>query len=172
MIHVVLIEPEIPHNTGNIMRTCAAAGVKLHLIEPLGFSLDEKYIKRCSTGYEGDSDYYRYPNYETFLKQHKENGTFYFLTRYGTKTPAEFDYRQTHELGDIYFVFGKESSGIPKEILKGHLETCIRIPMKAEVRSLNLSNCVAIMVYDALGQLGYPNLSNVEVQKGADFLTK
>ena len=168
MINVVLYEPEIPGNTGNIMRTCAGTGVKLHLIEPLGFSLDEKYIKRSGANYIDKCDYKVYPNYEAFLKENK--GTFYFLTRYGKKPHTSFDYSNKDE--NIYFVFGKESSGIPKEILKDHLDNCMRMPMNDNIRALNLSNTVAIMVYEALRQQDYRDLLRTEPFKGENYLSE
>lgn len=166
MIHVVLYEPEIPGNTGNIMRTCAGTGVKLHLIEPLGFKLDEKSIKRSGVNYIDKCNYTVYPNYEEFLKQNK--GTFYYLTRYGKKPHTSFDYKNQSQ--NIYFIFGKESTGIPKEILKHDLEHCMRIPMNDNIRALNLSNSVAIMIYEALRQQNYPNLLKTEPFKGENFL--
>ena len=166
MLNVVLYEPEIPANTGNIMRTCVATNTKLHLIKPLGFSLDEKNVKRSGANYINDCNYTLYEDIDDFFS--KNIGTFYFLTRYGQKTGDSFDYSDINE--NIYFVFGKESSGIPKEILKKQMKTCIRIPMSEYVRSLNLSNTVAIMVYEALRQQRYPNLSLDEIQKGADYL--
>ncbi len=166
MINVVLYEPEIPGNTGNIMRTCAGTGVKLHLIEPLGFKLDEKSIKRSGVNYIDKCDYKVYSNYDEFLKQNK--GTFYYLTRYGKKPHTDFDFSNSKE--NIYLVFGKESTGIPKEILKHDLEHCLRIPMNDNIRALNLSNTVAIMVYEVLRQQKYPNLSFTEPFKGENFL--
>ena len=168
MINVVLFEPEIPGNTGNIMRTCAAANAKLHLIEPLGFSLDEKYIKRSAVNYLEFCDYKVYKNFDDFKKANK--GTYYYLTRYGKKPHTSFDYSDPNE--NIYFIFGKESTGIPKEILKNDLERCMRIPMNEHVRALNLSNSVAVMTYEALRQQNYPNLSFVEPFKGEDYLEK
>lgn len=167
MINVVLFEPEIPGNTGNIMRTCAGTGVKLHLIKPLGFSLDEKYLKRSSANYLEECDYTLYENFEDFKS--KNNGTYYYLTRYGRKPHTSFDYS-----GDdnIYLIFGKESTGIPKEILKDDLEHCMRIPMNSNIRALNLSNSVAIMVYEVLRQRNYPDLLFEEPFKGADYLEK
>lgn len=167
MIHIVLYEPEIPGNTGNIMRTCAGTGTKLHLIEPLGFSLDEKSIRRSGVNYIEYCDYTVYPNYETFLNQNSD-GDFYFLTRYGNKAHTEFDFSDKSK--NIYFVFGKESTGIPKEILKGHLEHCMRIPINSNIRALNLSNCVAIMLFEALRQQDYNNLLRTDPFKGADYL--
>ena len=166
MINVVLYEPEIPQNTGNIMRTCAGTGVKLHLIKPLGFSLDEKSIKRSGANYIDNCDYKVYDNYEDFLS--KNDGEFYFLTRYGTKTHTDFDYSDTSK--NIYLVFGRESTGIPKEILKNHLDTCLRIPTNDYIRALNLSNCVAIMVYEVLRQQDYPNLLRYDTFKGEKYL--
>ena len=154
MLNIVLYEPEIPQNTGNIMRSCVATGAYLHLIEPLGFKLDEKNIKRSGVNYIDKLEYKVYPNYEEFLKENK--GTFYFLTRYGHKPDTSFDYSNPEE--NIYFVFGKESTGIPKKILKENLDHCMRMPMTKNVRSLNLSNTVAIMLYEALRQQNYPNL--------------
>lgn len=166
MLNVVLYAPEIPQNTGNIMRTCAATNTKLHLIKPLGFSLDEKVIKRSGANYIDNCDYTVYENYEEFLD--KNPGEYYFLTRYGKKPHSSFDYSDKSK--KIYLVFGRESSGIPKEILKDHLDTCLRIPMTDKVRALNLSNCVAIMVYEALRQQDYNDLLREEPFKGADYL--
>lgn len=168
MINVVLYEPEIPQNTGNIMRTCAAANVKLHLIKPLGFSLEEKYIKRSSANYLDFCDYELYENYDDFLS--KNDGDYYFFTRYGKKPHTSFDYSDTNR--NIYLIFGKESTGIPKEILKDNLDKCMRIPMTDRVRALNLSNCVAIMVYEVLRQQDYNDLLRSEPFKGEDYLEK
>lgn len=154
MINVVLYEPEIPGNTGNIMRTCAGTNVKLHLIEPLGFSLEEKYLKRSAANYIEYCNYQTYKNFEEFKQKNK--GTYYYLTRYGKKPHTEFDYQNKKE--NIYFIFGKESTGIPKAILKDNLEQCMRIPMNDQIRALNLSNSVAIVVYEALRQQNYPGL--------------
>jgi tRNA (cytidine/uridine-2'-O-)-methyltransferase len=167
MINVVLYEPEIPGNTGNIMRTCAGTNTKLHLIEPLGFSLEDKYIKRSGVNYLENCDYKVYKNYEQFKEENKD-GIFYFLTRYGKKPHTSFDYSNSNE--NIYFIFGKESTGIPKEILKGHLDKCMRIPMNENIRSLNLSNTVAILIYEALRQQDYNDLLRTEPFKGEDFL--
>lgn len=168
MLNVVLFEPEIPQNTGNIMRTCVATGTRLHLIKPLGFSLDEKVVRRSGANYIDDCDYIVYENFDEFLAKNK--GKFYFLTRYGRRPHSSFDYSNKDE--SIYLIFGKESTGIPKEILKDHLDTCMRIPMTDKVRALNLSNCVAIMVYEALRQQDYPNLLREEPFKGADYLER
>ncbi len=167
MIHVVLYQPEIPQNTGNIMRTCAASGAQLHLIKPLGFRMDEKSLKRSGMDYRESVDFHLYDSFEDFRNQH-DTGLFIYMSRYGKKAPSEFDYTNCDQ--EIYLVFGKESTGIDKEILKGNLEYCARLPMKEEARSLNLSNCVAICVYETLRQQGYPNLSSKEVIKGEDWL--
>lgn len=167
MINIVLFEPEIPGNTGNIMRTCAGTGVKLHLIEPLGFSLSDNYIKRSGANYIEHCDYTLYDDFNDFMSKN-ENGKYYFLTRYGKKPHSEFDYSNKED--NIYLIFGKESTGIPKEILKGHLDMCMRIPMNDQIRSLNLSNTVAIMLYEVLRQQDYPNLLRTEPFKGEDYL--
>ena len=166
MINVVLFEPEIPGNTGNIMRTCAGTGTKLHLIKPLGFSLEDKYIKRSGVNYIDHCDYTVYENWEDFLS--KNEGTFYYLTRYGHKPHTSFDYSDCTK--NIYLIFGKESTGIPKDILKNNLDKCMRIPMSSNVRSLNLSNCVAIVVYEVLRQQNYNDLLFCEPFKGEDYL--
>lgn len=167
MINVVLYEPEIPQNTGNIMRTCMAMNCRLHLIEPMGFKITDKSLKRAGMDYVKKLDYKIYPDWQTFYNMHE--GSYYYITRYGEKTPSEFDYK-LDEGKDIYLVFGKESTGIDKHILHDNYDRCVRIPMVAEARSLNLSNCVAICVYEVLDQLGFPELSHTEVIKGKDFL--
>lgn len=155
MLNVVLFEPEIPQNTGNIMRTCVATGAVLHLIKPLGFKVDDTTLKRCGVNYIDKLEWYVYENWNDFLGKNN-NGQFYFLTRYGHKPHSSFDYSKKDE--NIYFVFGKESTGIPKEILKSHIDHCMRMPMTKNVRSLNLSNTVAIMLYEALRQRNYDDL--------------
>lgn len=155
MLNIVLFEPEIPQNTGNIMRSCVATNATLHLIKPLGFSVDDKTLKRCGVNYIDKLTWYVYENYEDFLSKNK-NGTFYYLTRYGHKPHSTFDYSDPNE--NIYFVFGKESTGIPKSILKPNIDHCMRMPMTDNVRSLNLSNTVAIMLYEALRQQNYYGL--------------
>ena len=168
MINVVLFEPEIPGNTGNIMRTCAGTNVKLHLIKPLGFSLEEKYIKRSGANYIDNCDYTVYENFNDFKEKNK--GTYYYLTRYGRKPHTSFDYSDSSE--NIYLIFGRESTGIPKELLQHDLEHCMRVPMNDKIRALNLSNTVAIMVYEVLRQRNYEGLLLEEPFKGADYLEK
>ena len=169
MIHIVLFEPEIPQNTGNIMRTCAGTYAKLHLIKPLGFSLDEKYLKRSAVNYIDYCDFEVYENYDDFKKKNS-HGKYYYLTRYGKNTYSDIDYSIIKE--DIYLIFGKESTGIPKEILKENLDSCLRIPTNGNIRALNLSNCVALTLFEVLRQKDFPLLSKVELIKGADFLEK
>lgn len=167
MINVVLFEPEIPGNTGNIMRTCVATNTKLHLIKPLGFSLEDKIIKRSGVNYINECNYIVYENLDDFFSRNQ--GNFYFLTRYGKNTHDQFNYG---EKDNVYFIFGKESTGIPKEILAKNLERCLRLPMTDKVRALNLSNCVSVIVYEALRQQNYPNLLFLEPHKGEDYLEK
>ena len=145
-LNIVLFEPEIPANTGNIGRTCVATGTKLHLIEPLGFSLSEKAIKRAGMDYWSELEVERYVNYEDFL-QKNPNAKIYMATTKGKHVYTEVSFEP-----DCYIMFGKESAGIPEEILVEHPEECIRIPMIGETRSLNLSNSVAIVLYEALRQ--------------------
>lgn len=166
MLNIVLYEPEIPTNTGNIMRTCVATNTFLHLIEPLGFKLDEKSIKRSGVNYIDKLNYAVYKNWDDFLAKNK--GDFYYFTRYGKKTHTSFDYSDSKR--DIYLIFGKESTGIPREILKNDLEHCMRIPMSANVRSLNLSNCCAIVLYEVLRQQNYRDLLFKEPHKSEDYI--
>ena len=166
MINIVLFEPEIPGNTGNIMRTCVATNSKLHLIKPLGFSLEDKYVKRSAVNYLEHLDYTVYENWDDF--KFKNEGIFYYLTRYGKKPHTSFDYSNSDD--NIYLVFGKESTGIPKEILRNDLERCMRIPMTDNVRALNLSNSVAIMVYEVLRQQDFNDLLRKEPHKSEDFI--
>lgn len=168
MINIVLYEPEIPENTGNIMRTAAGTNSKLHLIEPFGFIFDEKRIKRSSANYLEKVDYTKYLDYEDFLS--KNQGKFYYLTRYGTKSYDEIDFSNKDE--NIYLIFGKESTGIPKEILQENIDNCFRIPTNDNIRALNLSNCVALVTYEALRQQNFPNLLRSDPFKGKDYLKK
>ena len=156
-------------NTGNIMRTCKATGAILHIIGPLTYKIDDKGLKRAGMDYLIGLDYKYYDSYEEFMKKNN-NPDIHYITRYGFKAPSEVDFSNVNE--DIYVMFGKESTGIPKNILKDHLEKCYRLPMKEDTRSLNLSNCVAIVVYEILRQQDYVSLSRHEVIKGEDFLIK
>ena len=171
MNHIVLFEPEIPQNTGNIMRTAIATASTLHLIKPFGFSLDDKEIKRSSVNYTHNFSFFIYDSYEEFLSKNK-NGVYIFLTRYGLKNYSELDYSDTSK--DYYFILGKESTGIPLDILKDNLDTLVRIPMSDSVRALNVSNACAIIIYEALRQQGYPGLSLFEPEnfKGKNHILK
>lgn len=151
-INIVLYNPEIPQNTGNIMRSCVGFDAKLHLIKPLGFSLDEKHLRRSCLDYYDYLDYEVYENYEDFLSKNKIGKTFY-LTRYGHKSPSEINFKEIDKELPIYIMFGRESTGIPYDILHDNLNDCFRIPTTDKIRSLNLSNCVAIMLYQVTSQL-------------------
>ena len=151
-LNIVLHEPEIPANTGNIGRTCVATGTRLHLIEPLGFSLSEKALKRAGMDYWKDLDVTTYLDYEDFLERNP-GAKIYYATTKAPQTYADVKYED-----DCFIMFGKESAGIPEEILVEHEETCIRIPMLPEIRSLNLSNSVAIVLYEALRQQGFESM--------------
>lgn len=146
MLNIVLLEPEIPANTGNIGRTCVAAGARLHLIEPLGFRLGEKDIKRAGMDYWNDLDVSIYLNYQDFMEKNPGEKIYYASTK-APRIYTEVSYEE-----DAYLMFGKESAGIPEEILLENQETAIRIPMKGDIRSLNLSNSAAIVLYEALRQ--------------------
>lgn len=154
-IHVALFEPVIPANTGNIARTCAGTGVKLHLVRPLGFSTDDKMLKRAGLDYWGHVDITYYDGINELLSTYPE-AQFYFLTKHGKKSYSAFDY--SDQSADIFFVFGKETSGLPEEVLKENSERCIRIPMNENIRSLNLSNTAAVLIYEALRQQAFPGL--------------
>lgn len=158
MLNLVLYEPEIPQNTGNILRTCVATKTTLHLIEPLGFRMNEQSLKRSGVTYGELAKYIIYPNFNDFLTKNK--GEFYYLSRYGLKTIYDVDAKDPNK--EYYFVLGKESTGIPMPILKEHVDRCIRLPMSEEVRALNVSNVAAIILYEALRQQGFPGLSWTE----------
>lgn len=151
-LNLVLVEPEIPQNTGNIARTCAATGARLHLVKPLGFSINDKYLKRAGLDYWQYLDITYYDNLNDFFEKTKSSNYYYFSTK------------AVHKHTDIvypdkaYFLFGKESAGLPEELLKQNKDTTVRIPMINEARSLNLSNSVAIATYEALRQWDYPQL--------------
>lgn len=153
MLNIVLLEPEIPANTGNIGRTCVAAGARLHLIEPMGFRISQKEVKRAGLDYWDKLDVTVYDSYSDFLEKNP-GAKIYFAT-----TKAKYTYADVSFEEDAYIMFGKESAGIPEEILVEHPEECIRIPMFGEIRSLNLSNSVAIVLYEALRQNGFMDLN-------------
>ena len=166
MLNIVLHQPEIPANTGNIGRTCVATGAVLHLIEPLGFSLDEKHLKRAGMDYWHLLDVRRYINFEDFLAKNPAVGKSAKLWLATTKAHQVYsdvsfgpdDYTDVKYEPDCYIMFGKESAGIPEEILVEHEEGCIRIPMREDIRSLNLSNSAAIVLYEALRQNAFAGL--------------
>ncbi len=169
MNHIVLFEPEIPQNTGNIMRTCVATNTKLHLIKPLGFVLDDAHLKRSGVNYIDKLKYEVYENFQDF--KDKNPGIYYYFTRYGHKPHTSFNYENpNHE--QLYFIFGKESTGIPKSILQKDLDHCMRIPMTDKVRALNVSNSVAIVIYEVLRQQNYNDLLLEEPHKGSDYLER
>lgn len=159
-INIVLHEPEIPQNTGNIARTCAATGAKLHIIKPMGFEIDDKKLKRAGLDYWHMLSITYYENLEDFFSKN-QGGNFYYCTTKAPHTYAEAKFSD----GDFLF-FGKETKGLPEDLLSENLDRCIRIPMVADARSLNLSNSVAIVVYEALRQTGYFNL-----MEKSDYLT-
>lgn len=152
MFHIVLVEPEIPPNTGNIARTCAATGCVLHLVEPLGFSIDDRSLKRSGLDYWSLLDIRRYQNLDHFFEENPE-GPYYYFT---TKAPRA--YTEASFADGAYFLFGKETRGLPESLLIANPERCLRIPIREGARSLNLSNSVAIAVFEALRQTGFQGL--------------
>lgn len=154
MLHIVLVEPEIPQNCGNIARTCAATGSCLHLIHPLGFDVSEKAVKRAGLDYWHLVDVREYASLNDFFARNDVK------KMYCLSTKAPRCYCEADLTGDCYLLFGKETKGLPEDFLEAHRENCIRIPMRAEARSLNLSNSVAIAVYEALRQQNFPNLQD------------
>lgn len=152
MLNIVLLEPEMPANTGNIGRTCVAAGARLHLIEPMGFFINDKMLKRAGLDYWHKLDVTTYISYEDFLEKN-QGAKIYMATTKSKQRYTDVSYEE-----DAYIMFGKESAGIPEELLLGNKENCVRIPMMPEERSLNLSNSVAIVLYEALRQQGFPQL--------------
>jgi len=153
-LNIVLVEPEIPQNTGNIARTCAATGAKLHLVRPMGFEVDDKKLKRAGLDYWYLLDITYYENLQDFYEKNPR-GNFYYFTTKAQKRHSDIQYPDKS-----YLVFGKETKGLPEELLLKNKETCVRIPMIDDARSLNLSNSVAIAVYETLRQWDYPELLN------------
>jgi tRNA (cytidine/uridine-2'-O-)-methyltransferase len=170
MIHIVLYRPEKPQNTGNIMRTCVAIHATLHIIGPITFSVDNKDLKRVGMDYVDDLKMEFHPTYEDFIKAYPEADTYY-VTRYAKTVYSSYDFSKK-QVQDIFLMFGRESTGIPHDILKEHQDKLMRIPMVPEARSLNLSNCVALVTYEVLRQQNFPNLATEEAIKGPDFLFK
>ena len=152
MFNIVLVEPEIPANTGNISRTCAVTGAALHLIKPLGFDISDKHLKRAGLDYWQYLDIRVYESLDEFFEKNR-SGRFFFCTTKAKKSYAEVEYRD----GD-FLIFGKETKGLPEELLASNMDSCIRIPMLPTLRSLNLSNSVAIIIYEALRQGGFENM--------------
>ncbi|OIS61287.1 tRNA methyltransferase [Bacillus subtilis] len=154
-LHVVLYQPEIPANTGNIARTCAATNTTLHLIRPLGFSTDDKMLKRAGLDYWEFVNVVYHDSLEELFEAY-EKGQFFFITKFGQQPHTSFDYTDLNE--DYFFVFGRETSGLPKDLIQNNMDRCLRLPMTEHVRSLNLSNTAAILVYEALRQQNYRDL--------------
>ena len=169
MIKIVLYEPEKPSNVGNIIRTCNASESSLVIIGPLSFTLDDKALKRAGMDYIDLAKIKIYPSYEEFLKDYKDKKIFY-VTRYSKNVYSSIKVNDPSE--EYIFMFGRESTGIPREVLKEHLDSTIRIPMAISARSLNLSNSVAIVLYEVLRQVNYYGLATTEVIKGEDYLIK
>lgn len=164
--NIVLFEPRMPANTGNIARTCVALDYSLHIINP-SFEITDKKVKRAGLDYWEYLDIHMYESWSDF-EEKNPIGNKYFYTRYSKQTYNEVDFSDTNQTN--YLVFGSEDTGIPKEILQDNLENCVRIPMSKNVRSLNLSNCAALVGYDLCAQQDFNELSKVEIQKGEDFL--
>lgn len=152
-INIVLAEPQIPQNTGNISRTCAVTGATLHLIKPYGFEITDKHLKRAGLDYWNKLEIYQYENIEEFFSKNK--GEFFFFTTKGRKVHSEVDFNQ---FDNVYLIFGREDKGLPEKLLYENPDKCLRIPMRNDLRSLNLSNSVAIAVYETLRQWDYPDL--------------
>lgn len=152
-LNIVMVEPEIPQNTGNVARTCAATGARLHLVGPMGFKIDDKKLKRAGLDYWQYLDITYYDSLEDFFS--KNSGEFFYFTTKARHTYSEIEYPD-----NCYILFGKETKGLPEELLLKNPERCVRIPMQNDIRSLNLSNSVAIGVYEILRQWDFPSLEN------------
>ena len=158
-LNIVLVEPEIPQNTGNIARTCAALGAKLHLVKPLGFEISDKYLKRAGLDYWDKSEIEEHNNLDCFLNKYKpEENNMYFVTTKGKHCYSDVDYSK---LDNIFLLFGKETKGLPESLLTKYIDNAIRIPMRKTLRSLNLSNSVAIVAYEVLRQKEFNNLEEI-----------
>ncbi|WP_342430035.1 tRNA (uridine(34)/cytosine(34)/5-carboxymethylaminomethyluridine(34)-2'-O)-methyltransferase TrmL [Neobacillus sp. FSL H8-0543] len=154
-VNIVLYQPQIPSNTGNIARTCAGTDTALHLIRPLGFSTDDKMLKRAGLDYWEHVKIAYYDSLEEFYEKNA-GGEFFYITKFGQKPHSEFDF--SHVGKNYYFIFGRETTGLPKEVIENNKERALRIPMNDNIRSLNLSNTAAILIYEALRQQDYPRL--------------
>ena len=158
-INIVMVEPEIPQNTGNIARTCAATGAKLHLVEPLGFEITDKYLKRAGLDYWDKLDIEKHSSLQAFLEKYKpEENNMYFVTTKGQTCYSDVDYS---EMEEVFLLFGKETKGLPEDLLQKYIDKTVRIPMRSTLRSLNLSNSVAIVVYDVLRQKEFEKLEEI-----------
>ena len=158
-LNIVLVEPEIPQNTGNIARTCAAIGAKLHLVYPLGFSISEKQVKRAGLDYWDKLEIEEHNSFKSFLEKYKpENTNMFFVTTKGKKVYSDVNYSKFDE---VFLLFGKETKGLPEDILKKYINNTIRIPMRENLRSLNLSNSVAIVAYDVCRQIEFKDLEEI-----------
>lgn len=152
-LNIVLVEPQIPQNTGNISRTCAVTGAVLHLVKPYGFVISDKHLKRAGLDYWDKLEIHQYENMEDFFQ--KNDGEFYYFTTKGRRVHSNVHYPSDR---NVYLVFGREDKGLPEDLLYSNPESCVRIPMRNDLRSLNLSNSVAIAVYETLRQWDYPDL--------------
>ena len=157
-INIVMVEPEIPQNTGNIARTCAATGAKLHLIKPLGFSIDDKYLKRAGLDYWDKLEIEEHDNLNAFLNKYKINDNMFLASTKSKQTYVDVDYTKFDE---IFILFGKETKGLPEDLIENNMKQAIRIPMREGLRSLNLSNSVAIVVYEVLRQNNFNDLQQI-----------
>ena len=158
-LNIVLVEPEIPQNTGNIARTCAAIGAKLHLVKPLGFEISDKYLKRAGLDYWDKLEIEEHESLNDFLTKYiPEENNMFFVTTKGKHCYSDVDYCN---LGNIFLLFGKETKGLPEDLLKKYIDNAIRIPMKKTLRSLNLSNSVAILAYEVLRQTNFDSLQEI-----------
>ena len=157
-INIVMVEPEIPQNTGNIARTCAAIGAKLHLVKPLGFEISDKYLKRAGLDYWDKLELEEHDSLEKFLGKYPIGENMFFATTKAKHCYSDVDYSKFEE---VFILFGKETKGLPEDLLKEHLENTIRIPMRPTLRSLNLSNSVAIIVYDVLRHVNFEGLEEI-----------
>ena len=159
ILHIVMVEPEIPQNTGNISRTCAILGAKLHLVHPLGFQINEKAVKRSGLDYWDKLEIEEHDNLQSFLEKYKpEENNMFFATTKGKHIYSDVDYSNMNE---VFLLFGKETKGLPEDLLKKYLDKTIRIPMRETLRSLNLSNSVAIIAYEVERQRGFEKLEGI-----------
>ena len=162
-LHIVLVEPEIPANTGNISRTCSVTGAALHLVHPLGFDISEKQVRRAGLDYWDELELYEYNSFDEVREKYPD-GKFYYCSTKAKNTYSGVDYTQNPD-AEIFLVFGKETKGLPEDLLKANYESCIRIPMRENMRSLNLSNSVAIIAYEVLRQFDFINLQKEGIIK-------